>query len=95
LDADEDLRTKGIVVPHVTMPGTRVASLSWFHYLNQKLVITVGGTAHCLATPAYRVEKFSDGVLFQLTRDPFDAKDAKHCDAREQAMRHLGIGNWE
>jgi hypothetical protein len=66
----------------------------WFHYLNGEMVAAVGGLAHCLGTPAYKCEKFLDGVLIQLTEIPFDLDNADHIAAQWNAMEHLGLTKW-
>ncbi len=66
-------------------------ALHWFHYFCGDYVIAFGGFSHCLRTPAYRVERFSDGVLFQLTTEPFDPERIEHCDIQVRAMEYLGL----
>lgn len=95
LDNDDHLRTAGVVTPRMAPHGSRVASLRWLHYLDRGLAEKVGGLPRCLATPAYRVEPFCDGVLIQLTPEPFDAQNQDHCAAQRRAMQFLGIGEWQ
>ena len=65
--------------------------LRWFHYMDAELVKLVGGTPHCLQTPAFKVESFCDGVLFQLTEVAFDADNPQHKEIQLQAMHHLDM----
>lgn len=70
---------------------TRPAILRWFHYMDEQLAESVGGVEHCLKTPCYKVERFCDGVLFQLTKEPFNDDDPHHREVQLRAMRHLGL----
>lgn len=73
------------------MEPYRPWALDWFHYLDAELVDRVGGWEQCLNTPAYKVERFCDGVLFQLTAEPFDPDNPQHTEAQRQAMEHLAL----
>ena len=95
LDNDESLRSMGVVVSRMAPPASRVTSLRWFHYLDRNLTDKVGGISCCLTTPAYRVEPFCDGVLIQLTDEPFNAQNPEHCLVQCRAMQFLGIGEWK
>lgn len=66
-------------------------ALHWFHYICREYVNELGGFSHCLETPAYNVERLSEGLLFQLTKMPFDPENAEHCDIQLRAMEHLGL----
>lgn len=67
------------------------AILRWYHYMDEPLVEALGGFDHCLRTPAFKVERFCEGVLFQLTEEPFEACNTLHKDYQLRAMRHLGL----
>ena len=95
LDNDESLRSMGVVVSRISPPGSRVTSLRWFHYLDRTLSEKIGGISHCLMAPVYRVEPFCDGVLIQLTDEPFDAQNPEHFLVQRRAMQFLGIGEWK
>jgi hypothetical protein len=83
LDASDRLRRcRGTLRPPL---------LRWLHYLDKDVAKTVGGIDHCLMTPVYRVEPFCDGVLFQLTEQPFEADNRQHQEIQLRAMRHLGL----
>ncbi len=65
--------------------------LYWLHYLNADLVKNVGGFEHALRTPCFRVSRFCDGLLFQLTEEPLDHTNERHREIQRRAMEHLGI----
>jgi hypothetical protein len=69
----------------------RPTVVRWFHFLGAALAESVGGVAHCLQTPAYRNEPVKDGVLIQLTNEPFDTENPIHRALQLEAMRHLGL----
>lgn len=71
---------------------SRPLVLHWFHYLDNDVVEELGGPSHCLLTPVFKVEQFCDGVLFQLTAEPFDPDDANHVEVQRRGMDYLGIG---
>lgn len=70
---------------------SEVKWIRWFHYLDADMAETLGGMAHCLATPAVRIEPLCDGLLLQLT----DSPRSLHSDAGRRiqlaAMEHLGL----
>ena len=65
--------------------------LRWFHYMDSSLVDLVGGVQRCVETPAFKVDPFCDGVLFQLTEAAFEADNPQHKRLQLAAMRHLGL----
>jgi hypothetical protein len=72
----------------------RPVIISWFHYFDNHIAEEFGGMAHCLRTPAYRVELFCEGILIQLTSNPFDPVSDQDLLAQRKAMQHLGLP-WE
>jgi hypothetical protein len=69
----------------------RPAVLRWVHYMDANLAEAVGGVDYCLGAPAYKVERFCDGVLFQLTEEPFDNDNPEHRHIQLEAMKYLGV----
>lgn len=68
----------------------------WYQYWNAELIDMIGGIDHVLRTPAYRTERFLDGVLIQLTEKWFDPDDPEHVAIHRQAMIHLGMDpDWQ
>lgn len=64
-----------------------------FHYMDAEFAKSVGGVEHCLRMPAWRVERFCDGVLIELTETLFDNDNPEHLVVQRRAMEYLGI--WE
>ena len=91
---EDELRTRGVVKPRIEPLGSGVTSLRWFHYLDSSLARKIGGLSRCLEAPVFRVEQFCEGVLFQLTRDPFDAQNETHRLVQRRAMKYIGLGEW-
>ncbi len=69
----------------------RPSIVRWFHYFGKPLVSALGGYDQCLATPAFKTERFRDGVLLQLTEEPFEACNSQHRERQRLAMRHLAL----
>jgi hypothetical protein len=63
----------------------------WFHYLDGEITAKLGGLAYCLETPAFKCERFLDGVLIQLTQEPFNPTNDFHIEVQLRAMKHLGV----
>ncbi|PHS05085.1 MAG: hypothetical protein COA78_15715 [Blastopirellula sp.] len=87
---DDELREKRQQQTQTSRNGGPLA-LHWFHYMNEETANVVGGLSHCLQTPAFKVERFCEGVLFQLTAEPFDARNPQHQKMQNRAMIHLGL----
>ena len=65
--------------------------LRWFQYLNADMIAAAGGLERCLGIPAFKVEPFCEGVLIQLTAEPFDGHNQRHLAVQEKAMQYLGL----
>lgn len=87
-DRNIGMKRRGL---HPKHPFERPRMLHWFHYLNAKKVELLGGFDHCLKTPAFKVEPFCDGLLFQLTEDPFDTNNPEHERIQARAMEYLAM----
>jgi hypothetical protein len=65
--------------------------LDWFTYIAEYFTNDIGGIEHCLATPVYKVERFFNGLIFQLTEELFDVHNPTHLQIQIRAMEHLGL----
>jgi hypothetical protein len=65
--------------------------LRWFHYFDASMVEKLGGVKHCLRTPGFSIERFCDGMLFQLAAGPLDVNNPAHKEAQLLAMEYLGL----
>lgn len=65
--------------------------IRWLHYLDSSMIKNVGGLDHCLIAPAWRVEKFHNGVIIQLLEEPIDMENYDHCQAQLKVMTHFGL----
>ena len=75
-------------------PGfKRPAIIRGFHYMDEEFAKSVGGTEYCLKAPAWRVERFCDGVLIELTEALFDNDNSEHLAVQRKVMEYFGI--WE
>ena len=86
-EIDLDSHERQRLVPNFENPSI----IRWSHYLGNSLVEALGGFSHCLATPAFKTERFCGGVLLQLTEGPFEADDPEHIQRQRLAMRHLAL----
>jgi hypothetical protein len=74
------------------IPGfSRPAIIRWIHYLDATLVDSVGGVSRCMSAPVAAVHEIQDGILIQLTFDPFDPENQEHLAIQQNAIRHLGL----
>lgn len=74
------------------IPGfSRPAIVRWLHYLDPTLVDSVGGVSRCMSAPVAAVHEIQDGILIQLTFDPFDPENQEHLAIQQNAMRHFGL----
>jgi hypothetical protein len=64
------------------------------HYLDRGMADSIGGVDYCLGAPAWKVEEFLDGVLFQLTPDVFDSDCPQHVEAQTAVMEYFGMDKW-
>jgi len=55
------------------------------------MAISLGGIDYCLKAPAWRVERFCEGVLIQLVEGLFDTDNPKHVQIQRDAMKYFGI----
>jgi hypothetical protein len=70
---------------------SRPAIIRGFHYLDRDMAQSIGGIEYCLKAPAWRVERFCDGVLIQLVPDLFDSDNAEHLDTQERVMAYFNM----
>jgi len=62
-----------------------------FHYLDKDLASSVGGIERCLKAPAWKVERFCEGVLIQLTEGLFDPENPDHIKIQKEVMKYLKV----
>ena len=67
------------------------AIIRGFHYLDKDLAQSIGGIDYCLKAPAWRVERFCDGVLIQLVPDLFDSDNWEHLDIQKRVMAYFNM----
>jgi hypothetical protein len=84
---DSYMRQKALGAAEFSKP----AIIRWFHYIDKQLVEAIGGVEFCLKAPAWRVERFCDGVLFQLCEELFDPNNLDHLQVQKQVMEYLEI----
>jgi len=74
------------------IPGfSRPAIIRWIHYLDSTLVASIGGVSRCMSAPVAAIHEIQDGILIQLTFDPFDPENQEHLAIQQNAMRHFGL----
>jgi len=62
-----------------------------FHYLDAEMARSIGGIEYCLEAPAWRVERFCDGVLIQLVPVLFDSTNSRHLQVQKDVMRYFKL----
>jgi len=70
---------------------SRPAVIRWLHYLDRELVASVGGLSHCVGAPVACVNETGEGVLIELTSDPFDSGNPGHLSRQRSAMDYFEI----
>lgn len=69
----------------------RPAIIRGFHYLDKDLSSSVGGIERCLKAPAWKIERFCEGVLIQLTEGIFDSENPDHIKIQKEVMKYLKV----
>ncbi len=64
------------------------------HYFDESLSNSIGGIDYCLKAPAWKVERFCEGVLIQLTEDIFDPEIPEHLEIQKEVMKYFSIWDW-
>lgn len=67
------------------------AIIRGFHYLDKDLASSVGGIERCLKAPTWKVERFCEGVLIQLTEGLFDTENPDHIKIQKEVMKYLKV----
>jgi hypothetical protein len=62
-----------------------------FHYLDEGMARSIGGIDYCLKAPAWKVERFCEGVLIRLVPGLFDPENPEHLKIQKQAMKYFKI----
>jgi len=82
LDAHGILQETGFKRPQI---------IRGFHYLDAEMARSIGGIEYCLEAPAWRVERFCDGVLIQLIPVLFDSTNSRHLQVQKDVMRYFDL----
>jgi hypothetical protein len=67
------------------------AIIRGFHYLDEGMARSIGGIDHCLKAPAWKVERFCEGVLIHLVPGLFDPENPEHLKIQKQAMKYFEL----
>jgi hypothetical protein len=67
------------------------AIIRGFHYLDKGMARSIGGIDHCLKAPAWKVERFCEGVLIRLVPGLFDPENPEHLKIQRQAMKYFKL----
>jgi hypothetical protein len=67
------------------------AIIRGFHYLDEGMARSIGGIDYCLKAPAWKVERFCEGVLIRLVPGLFDPENPKHFKTQRQAMKYFKL----
>jgi hypothetical protein len=67
------------------------AIIRGFHFIDELLTNSIGGKEHCLNAPAWKVEEFSNGILFQLADTLFDTQNLDHIHTQKKVMQYLNM----
>jgi hypothetical protein len=67
------------------------AIIRGFHYMDEPLARSIGGINYCLKAPAWKVERFCEGVLIRLVPGLFDPNNPEHLKIQRQAMKYFKL----
>jgi len=67
------------------------AIIRGFHYLDEFMTRSIGGIDYCINAPAWKVEKFCQGILIQLVKGVFDSENPAHLKIQREAMDYFGL----
>jgi hypothetical protein len=67
------------------------AIIRGFHYLDEGMARSIGGIDYCLKVPAWKVERFCEGVLIRLVPGLFDPENPEHLKIQRQAMKYFKL----
>ena len=67
------------------------ALIRGFHYLDEGMARSIGGIDYCLKAPAWKVERFCEGVLIRLVPGLFDPENPEHLKIQRQAMKYFKL----
>lgn len=88
-DNEDDLDSYGRqqAIPKFDKP----AIIRGFHYLDEGMARSIGGIDYCLKAPAWKVERFCEGVLIRLVPGLFDPENPEHLKIQKQAMNYFKL----
>jgi len=90
-DGENEYRLDSYMRQQTIQRFSRPAIIRGFHYLDERMALSIGGIDYCLKAPAWRVERFCEGVLIQLVKGLFDADNPKHVQIQRDAMEYFNI----
>jgi hypothetical protein len=67
------------------------AIIRGFHYLDEGMADSIGGIDYCLKAPAWRVERFCQGVLIELVPGLFDTFNLDHVQVQHDVMDYFDM----
>jgi hypothetical protein len=67
------------------------AVIRGFHYLDEGMARSIGGINYCLKAPAWKVERFCEGILIHLVPGLFDPENPEHLKIQKQAMKYFKL----
>lgn len=70
---------------------SRPAIIRGFHYLDANMARSIGGIDYCLKAPAWKVDRFCEGVLIRLVQDLFDPDNPEHIRVQDAAMTYFNL----
>jgi len=70
---------------------SKPAIIRGFHYLDEGMASSIGGIDYCLQAPAWKVEKFCEGILIQLVEGEFNSESAAHLESQQVAMEYFKL----
>lgn len=76
---------------HATRDFSSPDIIRGFHYLDEGMARSIGGIDFCLGAPAWKVERFCDGVLIRLVPGLFDNNSVSHRRIQHEAMKYFNI----
>jgi hypothetical protein len=88
-DNEDDLNSydRQQAIPKFDKP----AIIRGFHYLDKAMARSIGGIDHCLKAPAWKIERFCEGVLIRLVPGLFDPENPEHLKIQRQAMKYFKL----
>jgi hypothetical protein len=90
-DAENEYRLDAFDRQQAIPKFDKPAIIRGFHYLDEFMTRSIGGIDYCLNAPAWKVEKFCEGILIQLVKGVFNWKNPKHRKIQREAMDYFDL----